>query len=300
MKKRDVALAAALLVMTASGLYLAATSLREPSEGLSASVRAASVFSLSNAERKAQGLAPLTQSALLTRAAQLKAEDMAREGYYAHISPDGETPMYWLDTVGYKYEYIAENLTANIREDERVVSAWMGSPSHRRSLLDAKFTEMGIGVAFGTYKGRDDALFVVQMLAKPRSVAPTPAKPKPVTVPKPSTTPLAAPAKPATPTVKENVVTNSVKDLTDPLIKPLTASTSALFTSTTTDSVPLVISTTSVPIELRAPEALEVIAPPEDPQSYRDMGKKTSVRWVEEVGSFFSEMAASVQSLLRF
>lgn len=299
--KRDIALAAVLLAMTAGGIYLAATSLRGPSEGLSASVRAASVFALSNGERKAQGLAPLTQNPLLARAAQLKAEHMAREGYYAHVSPDGKTPMYWLDQVGYKYEYIAENLTANIREDDRVVSAWMGSASHRRSLLDPKFTEMGIGVAQGTYKGRDDALFVVQMLAKPRSVAPAPAKPKAVAVPKPSAKPIAPPAAPASPTVKDNVVVDSVKELAKPLIEPLTASTTALFTATTTDSVPLVISTTSVPIELRAPEeALEIIAPPENPQSYREMGKAASIKWYEEIGSFFADMASQIQTFVRF
>jgi len=47
-----------------------------------------------------------------------------------------------------------------------VVDAWMKSPIHRENILNKKFTELGIGIAAGTYEGRQ-AVFVVQMFGKP-------------------------------------------------------------------------------------------------------------------------------------
>src|SRR5947208_1667022 len=44
---------------------------------------------LMNTVRHAQNLPSLTQSPLLTRAATLKATDMATKGYFAHPSPEG-------------------------------------------------------------------------------------------------------------------------------------------------------------------------------------------------------------------
>jgi hypothetical protein len=103
---------------------------------------------------------------LLSVAAQLKAEDMAQKSYFAHTSPEGVTPWYWLDEVGYKYSYAGENLAVNFSDSKDVVDAWMNSPGHRQNILNSHFTEIGIGAAEGIYQNKK-TVFVVQFFGSP-------------------------------------------------------------------------------------------------------------------------------------
>lgn len=131
-----------------------------------ASVLPGVVALLTNDARTEQELLPLAENELLTKGAQLKANDMAEKGYFSHTGPDGSQPWKWFRDVGYRYQYAGENLAVNFTESEDVVNAWMNSPSHRANILKRDFTEIGIGIATGTYKGRA-AVFVVQFFGKP-------------------------------------------------------------------------------------------------------------------------------------
>lgn len=124
---------------------------------------------LTNNERVINNLPELKVSPILNQSAQLKAEDMASKGYFAHTSPEGLTPWYWLDLVGYKYNYAGENLAVNFSNTEDVTAAWMNSPTHRANIVKFAYTEVGSGVATGTYKGKE-AVFVVQEYANPKPV----------------------------------------------------------------------------------------------------------------------------------
>ena len=64
--------------------------------GHMAAVLPAVLADLTNQERQTQNLSALTVSPLLNEAAQMKANDMATNSYFAHTSPDGKTPWYWL------------------------------------------------------------------------------------------------------------------------------------------------------------------------------------------------------------
>jgi uncharacterized protein YkwD len=119
-----------------------------------------------NAERLEQKLAALRHNELLTEAAQRKAEHMAQHQYFAHVSPDGVTPWYWMDAVGYHYHYAGENLALNFVDSKAVSDAWMRSDGHRSNILRSAYTEIGTGMATGTYKGFD-AVYIVQMYARP-------------------------------------------------------------------------------------------------------------------------------------
>ena len=175
-----------------------------PSDELIASVLPGAVVALTNEERADKNLGNLRANALLNRAAQMKADDMASKSYYAHVSPDGTVPPYWLNKVGYKYQIMGENLVIDRENSDQVVSAWMGSPTHRENMLNPQMTEIGVGVAFGSYQGRD-TIYVVQMLAKPLPgsesqpvVRPAPA-PKPTPAPAPIVIPKPVPAPTPTP-----------------------------------------------------------------------------------------------------
>ncbi len=135
-----------------------------------ASVLPAVLSTLTNAERLSNNLPILAVSPKLTRAAQLKAEDMAAKSYFAHTSPEGKSPWHWFNLVGYRYYYAGENLAVNFTDSKEVAKAWMNSPTHRANIVGGHYTEIGTGIATGKYKG-NDAVFVAQLYASPFPVS---------------------------------------------------------------------------------------------------------------------------------
>lgn len=131
-----------------------------------AEVLSGALNAFTNEERTANGLPALKANDTLARAAELKALHMATNGYFAHTSPDGKTPWYWLDLVGYPYQYAGENLAINFNDSKDVTIAWMNSPGHRANIVKGAYTEVGTGIASGTYQGRE-AVFVAQVYANP-------------------------------------------------------------------------------------------------------------------------------------
>jgi len=146
--------------------FLIPTLARINMEGGMAAVLPAVLASLTNQERQANNLKTLKVDPLLNKAAQMKATDMATHGYFAHISPTGKTPWYWLEKAGYKYQYAGENLAINFSDSKDVTSAWMASPTHRANIEKKNYTEIGTGVASGIYKGQK-TIFVAQVYANP-------------------------------------------------------------------------------------------------------------------------------------
>lgn len=131
-----------------------------------ASVLPSILANLTNDERTAQKLDTLTINPILNKAAEMKAEDMASKGYFAHTSPEGKTPWYWLTQVGYQYQYAGENLAINFTDSKDVTNAWMNSPTHRANIVKDKYTEVGTGIATGMYQGQE-TIFVAQVYANP-------------------------------------------------------------------------------------------------------------------------------------
>lgn len=134
-----------------------------------AAVLPAVLADLTNEERVSGHLNTLTTNPALNQAATMKANDMATKGYFAHTSPEGKTPWYWLKEVGYNYKYAGENLAINFSDSKDVTKAWMNSPTHRANIEKENYTEVGTGVALGIYKGQE-AIFVAQVYASPLSV----------------------------------------------------------------------------------------------------------------------------------
>jgi hypothetical protein len=132
-----------------------------PGKRFMAAVLPALVVDYTNVDRTNDKKAPLQINPLLTKAAQLKAEDMASRSYFSHEGPEGEAPWDWFDKVGYKYVYAGENLALDFFESSEVNKAWMNSPKHRENILGEKFTDIGIGLANGQFEGKD-SVFIVQ------------------------------------------------------------------------------------------------------------------------------------------
>lgn len=131
-----------------------------------AAVISAVLVDLANDDRELVELQQLRVNPKLVEAAQLKANDMAEKGYFAHQTPDGYDSWHWFELVGYDYTHAGENLAVDFSESADVEKAWMQSPTHRDNILNANYTEIGIATAKGVYKGRE-TVFAVQMFGRP-------------------------------------------------------------------------------------------------------------------------------------
>lgn len=149
--------------------FLIPTLTKISTTGGMASVLPSVLANLTNEARENSSLSLLSINSKLTKAAELKAKDMASLGYFAHTSPEGKTPWYWLDKVGYDYQYAGENLAINFTDSHDVTEAWMNSPSHKANIVKNKYTEIGTGIATGLYEG-NETIFVAQIYASPNEV----------------------------------------------------------------------------------------------------------------------------------
>ena len=172
-----------------------------------ASVLPGVLTTLTNEERAQNDATPLTPNDLLTKAAELKAKDMAQNGYFAHTSPDGKTPWYWLNQVGYNYSMAGENLAVNFFESGDVAEAWMNSPTHRANIIKKNYTEIGIGIASGIYEG-SNTVFVAQFFGTPVVTQAPPTEPVVTTPVKPTPKPK-TPIR-TTPKINPTILPNSV------------------------------------------------------------------------------------------
>jgi hypothetical protein len=135
--------------------------------GYASNITVKDLLNYSNKKRDEAGLSDLILNPKLTLAAEQKAKDMFKKGYWAHMSPDGTEP--WDFILGQKYDYIyaGENLAKNFSNSKEVVQAWYNSPSHKSNLLSANYDEVGFAVVNGVLNGYETTL-VVQMFGRPR------------------------------------------------------------------------------------------------------------------------------------
>lgn len=171
----SVAVLAIAVVVFEAG-YIAQTKFVFLQTDYLASVLPGALVALTNQDRVAGGLDGVTEDVLLDRAAQAAAEDMATKGYFAHVSPEGKDPWYWLNQVGYDYSYAGENLAVNFTDSQNVETAWMASPTHRANIEKPQYTKVGFGTANGMYEGKETT-FVVSFFATPAIVALAEVKP---------------------------------------------------------------------------------------------------------------------------
>ncbi len=139
--------------------------------GFASDITPEEIVVLTNQERVSNGLAQLTLNSQLSEAAQQKAADMFALDYWAHISPRGVDPWYFVLNAGYHYRYAGENLARDFSHASEAVTTWMASPTHRENVLNEKYQEIGVAVVDGILQGRETTL-VVQMFGTPQTGQP--------------------------------------------------------------------------------------------------------------------------------
>ncbi len=128
--------------------------------GISSNIDQKKLINLTNIERAKKGLPVLVENEALDKAAQLKAENMFAENYWAHFAPSGKTPWDFILGAGYRFTFAGENLAKNFYSSDEVVTAWMNSPTHRDNLLNSNYKDIGIAVAEGVLNGQQTTLVV--------------------------------------------------------------------------------------------------------------------------------------------
>lgn len=158
----SVLLIAVFAFLDASPL-LSANAVVPNSSALAAASDEFEVFDRVNRERTKIGLRNLEWDDKAALVARTYSQRMAREGFFDHIDPDGNSVVERAERSRLRrWSMIGENLFECSSYDgytRLAVSGWLRSPSHRQNMLDRRWTSTGIGIA----RGRDGSIFVTQV-----------------------------------------------------------------------------------------------------------------------------------------
>jgi uncharacterized protein YkwD len=97
---------------------------------------------------------PLDFSKQLNEASAAHARDMARRNYFDHVDSNGREPKDRVLRTGYRPRLSGENIAFGPESAEEVVAGWLASPGHCAYIMDARFRDIGVGVATGRKRGR--------------------------------------------------------------------------------------------------------------------------------------------------
>lgn len=127
-------------------------SLTIPQVDFSVSSFESEVIRLVNEIRTQNGLKALTANWELSRVARYKSQDMVDNRYFSHTSPTYGSPFQMIKAFGLSYRTAGENIAYGQATPRAVVNAWMNSSGHRANILNASYTQIGVGyVAKGHY-----------------------------------------------------------------------------------------------------------------------------------------------------
>ena len=154
-----ILLALVLSISTMSGAvsaYAANEKVSVTLDGVENYTMANEVLAIMNAERAAEGLAPLTADPVLTEYAMQRAAEVNM--FFSHTRPDG-TDCFTVYGDEYRYGAKAENIAFGQRNAQEVMDSWMNSPGHRANILDGNLSSVGIGCFYQ----RDGSIAWVQL-----------------------------------------------------------------------------------------------------------------------------------------
>jgi uncharacterized protein YkwD len=129
---------------------------------------------LTNRRRAAAGVAPLEADPGLERVARAHALDMLARDYMDHVDPEGRdvgdrVAILHRRFIGGTGENLAEHRGIGVAQlaDQaaplavKIVDGWMGSPGHRKNILEPDYTHLGLAAA-----GEGERLVIVQVFGR--------------------------------------------------------------------------------------------------------------------------------------
>ena len=126
-----------------------------------------------NKIRTANGLPHLRSNRALARSADAHCADMLAANFFAHTSSNGQDMASRVESyrrsewVGETLAYVPTRGTHGARgQAQKIVSMWMNSPPHRASLLDGKYTRIGVARRKGRLGGQRSIVFTADLASR--------------------------------------------------------------------------------------------------------------------------------------
>jgi uncharacterized protein YkwD len=118
-------------------------------------------------DRETKGRAqPLIWDPALAEVARSHAADMARRGYFDHVTPDGATLQNRIEGAGLTWRRISENI-AKTFSIESAHQLFLDEPAfeanHRANILDPEVTHVGVGIV----RAGEGYLYIVENYRRP-------------------------------------------------------------------------------------------------------------------------------------
>lgn len=111
------------------------------STGSQNSNAASEVVRLTNSARTQNGYAALTEDSALSKAAAVRAREIASS--FSHTRPSGSSFSSVLSENGVSYRRAGENIASGQKSASEVVNAWMNSSGHRANILNSSYSRIG-------------------------------------------------------------------------------------------------------------------------------------------------------------
>lgn len=104
------------------------------------------IFDLTNVIRAKRGLSRLSWDEAVAKVAYGHSRDMKEHSYFSHVSKTDGTLKDRLEKGHVNFEQAGENIALNYVDGPAAVEGWLNSEGHRKALLNADYTHLGVGV----------------------------------------------------------------------------------------------------------------------------------------------------------
>lgn len=98
----------------------------------------------------------VTWNDTLQKASQKHSYDMASKNFFEHTGSDGSSVSNRVDTAGYDWQTVAENLAAGDKSAQSAINRWFHqSETHCKNMMNSTYTEVGLACSYdakSTYK----------------------------------------------------------------------------------------------------------------------------------------------------
>ena len=105
-------------------------------------------FHLTNGLRAINGVKKLEYCSTASEVARAHSADMGARNYFDHTNPDGLNSANRLTTAGIEWWACSENIAAGYPDPYDMANGWYNSEGHRKNILNANYTPLGIGFAY--------------------------------------------------------------------------------------------------------------------------------------------------------
>lgn len=86
-------------------------------------------------------------SPILEQAAQRHSEDMASRDFFSHTGSDNTSVADRVDTTGYPWQQVGENIAAGQTTAEQAMRGWLESPGHCRNIMNSDYADIAVTCA---------------------------------------------------------------------------------------------------------------------------------------------------------